>query len=83
MTATRAPDRPQDNQVGNEKYKGTMGCESSNHWPREKVKLLQNNQEVMLGSDLAKKNISLQLQRAQVSRHHDPAKYIKVLSDVI
>lgn len=54
--ATRAPDRPQDNQVGNEKYKGTMGCGSSNHWPREKVKLLQNNQEVMLGSDLAKKH---------------------------
>lgn len=55
MMATRATDRPQDNQVGNEKYKGTMGCGHRNHWLREKVKLLQNNQEVMLGSDLAKK----------------------------
>lgn len=70
MTATRATESPRDNQVRNEKYKGTMGCGSGNHWPREKVKLLQNNQEVILGSDLAKKkktvtqmvgNISLQL----------------------
>lgn len=45
---------PQDSKVRNIKYKVTMGCGSRNHWLREKVKLLQNNQEVILGSDLAK-----------------------------
>ena len=66
--ATRAPARPQDNQVENEKYKGTMGCGRSDHWLREKVKLLQNNQEVMLGSDLAKKQLHKRLATSVYNR---------------